>query len=104
MAPAPDSAVRCAAALSSSSSGTTHPRFPSGAAKYPSAVTRLNITIRRMGLLRSRWQLHHRTDFHRTGAGKHRARHRQLHGLAEVARLDDDEAEDQVFGFGVGAV
>ena len=36
-----------AAALACSSSGTTQSKLPSGAAKYPSAVAQLNITIRR---------------------------------------------------------
>ena len=38
-----------AAALAWSSSGTTHSKLPSGPAKYPSADTQLNITIRRVG-------------------------------------------------------
>jgi len=39
-----------AAARSSASSGTAQPSPPSAAAKYPSADTRLNATIRRIAI------------------------------------------------------
>jgi hypothetical protein len=47
----PGATGTCNAASSSSSSGTNQARLPSGPAKYPSAETRLNITIRRMIVL-----------------------------------------------------
>src|SRR5262249_44706709 len=39
--------ISLAASFACSLSGTTQSRFPSQAAKYPSAVTQLNVTIRR---------------------------------------------------------
>src|SRR5712671_8248877 len=46
----------------------------------------------------------HRADLHGSAALEHRATLRELRRLGQVARLDDDEARDQVFDLDVGTV
>src|SRR5215468_6169661 len=93
LAEMPEAPVR-----STSGSGTAQFRFPSAAAKQPSADTRLNTTMRLVMSFSSKRHGKHRTDLHRS-ASEHRARLRQFHRLVHVARLDDHEAEDEILGF-----
>src|ERR1051325_1682243 len=46
--------ISFAAILACSSSGTTQSKSPEGPAKYPSAVTQLNVTMRQIGRVRCR--------------------------------------------------
>src|SRR5215471_13292455 len=52
----------------------------------------------------SKSHFHHGTNLDRATTLQHRAAGRKLHRVLEVARFDDDEAEDEILGFGEWSV